>query len=128
MPTPRQSSKETSMTERWRIRVFLVAGPIFLGLYCYAAMNLPAWGSYRGPYGDAISRLVVYQRHATDAVNAINYDYRALDTLGEEFILFTAVLGVMRTVQRSRLRPRGRRFLSSPAIGGSSLAPCLVLC
>jgi multicomponent Na+:H+ antiporter subunit B len=42
----------------------------------------------------------VYERHATDAVNAINYDYRAFDTLGEEFILFAAVLGVMMLLRR----------------------------
>jgi multicomponent Na+:H+ antiporter subunit B len=69
-------------------------------LFCYAALDLPPWGSYRGPYGDVISRAGVYERHATDAVNAINYDYRAFDTLGEEFILFTAVLGVMMLLRR----------------------------
>ncbi|HET7101334.1 MAG TPA: MnhB domain-containing protein, partial [Terriglobia bacterium] len=28
-------------------------------------------------------------------VNAIDYDYRGFDTLGEEFILFTSIIGVM---------------------------------
>ncbi len=88
------------MTERLRARIFFVAGFIFLALYFCAALNLPPWGDYRGPYGDFISRMVVYQRHATDAVNAINYDYRGFDTLGEEFILFTAVLGVMMLLRR----------------------------
>jgi multicomponent Na+:H+ antiporter subunit B len=83
------------MSERFRVRLFFVFGTLFFGLFCYASANLPAWGFYRGPYGDLISSLVVYERHATDAVNAINYDYRGFDTLGEEFILFTAVLGVM---------------------------------
>ena len=83
------------MNELVRVRLFFVFGTLFFGLFCYASANLPAWGYYRGPYGDAISNLVVYERHATDAVNAINYDYRGIDTLGEEFILFTAVLGVM---------------------------------
>lgn len=88
------------MTERIRVRLFLVAGVLFLGLYCYAALNMPAWGTYRGPYGDVISRLAVYERHATDVVNAINYDYRAFDTLQEEFILFSAVLGVCMLLRR----------------------------
>ena len=88
------------MTERVRVRLFLFAGTLFFGLYCYAALNMPAWGSYRGPYGDFIANLVVYERHATDAVNAINYDYRAFDTLGEEFILFSAVLGVCMLLRR----------------------------
>lgn len=88
------------MTERVRMRLFLVSGALFVGLYCYAALSMPAWGGYRGPYGDFISTLVVYERHATDAVNAINYDYRAFDTLGEEFILFAAVLGVCMLLRR----------------------------
>jgi multicomponent Na+:H+ antiporter subunit B len=88
------------MTDRLRLRLFFVFGAIFFGLYCYAALNLPAWGYYRGPYGDYISHLVVYERHATDAVNAINYDYRGFDTLGEENILFAAVLGVTMLLRR----------------------------
>lgn len=90
------------MTERLRLRLFLVAGPVFLFLYCYAALNLPPWGHYRGPYGDEITRLAVYERHATDTINAINYDYRGFDTLGEEFILFTAVIGVMMLLRRQK--------------------------
>ncbi len=99
------------MTDRLRIRVFFIFGPIFLGLYCYAAFNLPPWGGYRGPYGDVISRVAVYERHATDSVNAINYDYRGFDTLGEEFILFSAVLGVMMLLRREKdvpTRARGK--------------------
>ena len=95
------------MTERLRVRLFFLFGTLFFGLYCYAAINLPPWGHYRGPYGDVISQLVVYERHATDAVNAINYDYRGFDTLGEEFILFTAVLGVMLLLRREEDDPYG---------------------
>jgi multicomponent Na+:H+ antiporter subunit B len=93
------------MTDRARKSVFFVAGTVLLGFYCYAARNLPPWGSYRGPYGDAIARVVVYERHATDIVNAINYDYRGFDTLGEEFILFTAVLGVTMLLRRDEKTP-----------------------
>ncbi len=90
------------MTERTRLRVFFPAAAVFFGLFVYAAHNMPAWGDYRGPYGDQISQLAVYERHATDAVNAINYDYRGFDTLGEEFILFTAVVGVMLLLRRDQ--------------------------
>ncbi len=83
------------MSDRVRLLVFLLFGGFFLGLYCYATMDMPPWGHYRGPYGYAIANAVVFERHATDSVNAINYDYRAIDTLGEEFILFAAVLGTM---------------------------------
>jgi len=93
------------MTERGRTWLGIAAALIFLGLYMYAAVDLPPWGDYRGPYGDYIVRLAVYERHATDTVNAINYDYRGFDTLGEEFILFTAVVGVMMLLRREESSP-----------------------
>lgn len=83
------------MNAKWRLTIFWGAGIIFVALYLAAAKNLPPWGQYRGPYGDVVSGLSVYQRHTTDVVNAIDYDYRGFDTLGEEYILFTSVLGVM---------------------------------
>jgi multicomponent Na+:H+ antiporter subunit B len=93
------------MTERARNTLFFIAGAVLLGIYCYSALNMPSWGSYRGPYGDAIARRAVYERHTTDIVNAINYDYRGFDTLGEEFILFTAVLGVAMLLRREEDAP-----------------------
>lgn len=83
------------MSDRWRMRIFFLAAAGFTCLLILGTLNLPPFGYYRGPYGDVISGLAVYQRHATDVVNAITYDYRGFDTLGEEFILFAAVLGVM---------------------------------
>lgn len=94
------------MSDRVRLIVFLIFGGLFLGLYCYSAMDLPMWGFYRGPYGYVIANIAVYERHATDVVNAINYDYRGFDTLGEEFILFTAVLGVMLLLRRENRTPK----------------------
>lgn len=88
------------MSNRARHILFLVFGAVFLAVFCYSVQDMPAWGYYRGPYGYMISNLAVFERHATDAVNAVNYDYRAFDTLGEEFILFTAVTGVMLLLRR----------------------------
>ncbi len=83
------------MSARGRLILFLF-GAVGLGaMYLQSVRNLPPWGEYRGPYGDVISSLSVYERHATDVVNAIDYDYRGFDTLGEEFILFSSVVGVM---------------------------------
>ncbi|MGI4756160.1 MAG: hydrogen gas-evolving membrane-bound hydrogenase subunit E [Janthinobacterium lividum] len=93
------------MTDRTRARWFFLPLSVFGALYAYSTQNLPAWGAYRGPYGDVIAHLAVYERHATDVVNAINYDYRAFDTLGEEFILFTAVLGVAMLLRRDEQTP-----------------------
>lgn len=82
------------MTERGRVLVFLAGAVGVAAVYVAGIRNMPAWGEYRGPYGDVIAGLAVFQRHATDVVNAITYDYRGFDTLGEEFILFGAITGV----------------------------------
>jgi multicomponent Na+:H+ antiporter subunit B len=83
------------MRENRRLLLFLAGAIGLAAIYAAGIRNLPAWGDYRGPYGDLIAHLSVFQRHATDTVNAITYDYRGFDTLGEEFILFSAVTGVM---------------------------------
>ncbi len=110
------------MTERTRKRMFAVSGTLFFGLFSYAAWDLPPWGEYRGPYGDFISQWAVYERHTTDTVNAINYDYRGFDTLGEEFILFTAVVGVMMLLRReegARTKPMSQagKVQDQPTLG-----------
>jgi multicomponent Na+:H+ antiporter subunit B len=93
------------MSERWRMSIFFFAAAGFACLYFVGAKNLPPWGYYRGPYGDVMASLSVYERHATDVVNAIDYDYRGFDTLGEEFILFTSVLGVMLLLREPKATP-----------------------
>jgi multicomponent Na+:H+ antiporter subunit B len=96
------------MTAKIRLLVFLI-GAIGLGaVYCAGARNMPAWAEYRGPYGDVIASLAVFERHATDTVNAITYDYRGFDTLGEEFILFSAVTGVMLLLRPEKAEQKKR--------------------
>src|SRR3954470_18179415 len=70
--------------------------------------RLPAFGHYAGPYGFVVNGVGVTERHATDLVAAVNFDYRAFDTLGEEFILFAAVLGIvvlLRSMRGEREKP-----------------------
>ncbi len=83
------------MSSHGRTILFLIAAAGLAATFAWGFRDLPPLGDYRGPYGDVVSQVAVYERHATDVVNAINYDYRAVDTLGEEFILFTSVLGVL---------------------------------
>ena len=95
------------MTPRVRLYLFLLAGA---GLFIYLIWGfagLPDFGHYAGPYGDVLNRIAVPERSNTDVVTAVNFDYRAIDTLGEEFILFTAVVGVaslLRTLRGERAR------------------------
>ena len=83
------------MRERLRVLLFFIAAIGMAALFWWSYRNLPPLGDYRGPYGNYIAQLAVYERHATDTVNAITYDYRGIDTLGEEFILFASVVGVL---------------------------------
>ncbi len=83
------------MSSRARTILFLVSAAGLALLFVRGFRSLPPLGEYRGPYGYVVSQLCVYQRHATDVVNAVTYDYRGFDTLEEEFILFASVLGVL---------------------------------
>ncbi|MFY0576148.1 MnhB domain-containing protein [Cystobacter fuscus] len=82
------------MNDTTRRAVLLVALLGFAGLYVWGLQGLPPSGEYRGLYGKIINQVVVTERHATDAVTAVTFDYRGFDTLGEEFILFASVMGV----------------------------------
>jgi multicomponent Na+:H+ antiporter subunit B len=77
-----------------RRRVFLVAAAVAGGLLLWGVTGLPDYGIYAGPYGDVLNRVAVAERKATNVVASVTFDYRGVDTMGEEFILFAAVLGV----------------------------------
>lgn len=83
------------MTSRTRTWFFLFSAAGLAVVLALGIRDLPPLGDYRGPYGNVVTQVAVYERHATDVVNAINYDYRGFDTLGEEFIFFASVLGVL---------------------------------
>jgi multicomponent Na+:H+ antiporter subunit B len=85
-----------------RLILFLVSGAGFAGLYVWGLKGLPSVGHYRGPYGDVLNRVTTYERHVTDVVTAVNFDYRGFDTLGEEFILFMSVTGGVVLLRRQR--------------------------
>jgi len=76
---------------RW---LFLIGATVLAAFFLWGLSGLPGFGNYPGPYGPAILAMVVAQTHATGAVSAVNFDYRGFDTVGEEFILFTAAAGV----------------------------------
>jgi multicomponent Na+:H+ antiporter subunit B len=81
------------VNQRVRKALSIVGGLGFLCFYVWGLHGLPGFGHYPGPYGNLINSLTVYERHATDAITAVNFDYRGFDTLGEEFILFASVMG-----------------------------------
>jgi multicomponent Na+:H+ antiporter subunit B len=111
------------MTLAVRRGLFLVSGAGLFAFLLWTFGGLPDFGHYLGPYGDILNRVSVPERRTTAVVSAINFDYRALDTLGEEFILFAAVVAVASLLRHLRgereRRPdddaRGRRVRDSSA-------------
>jgi multicomponent Na+:H+ antiporter subunit B len=112
-------------------RVLLAAGlPVLAGLLAWGFGGLPDFGHYRGPYGDVIARVVVPERHATSLVTAVVFDYRGVDTLGEEFILLAASAGCVALLRlRREEREEEERDAAEPpepAAAARSLAAGLV--
>jgi len=83
------------VSRRVRIAVASAALGSFAALLFWAYTGLPDFGHYRGPYGYVLNRISTRRRHMANVVNATTYDIRGFDTMGEEFILFGAVVGVV---------------------------------
>ena len=95
------------MSHRTRLLGFLVAAGGLFAFLLWGFAGLPDFGRYAGLYGDILDRVAVPETSSTAVVSAINFDYRGFDTLGEEFILFAAVVGVatlLRTLHDERER------------------------
>ncbi|HTX09470.1 MAG TPA: MnhB domain-containing protein [Solirubrobacteraceae bacterium] len=112
------------MTRTARLLLFGVAAVGLGVVLVYGLSGLPAFGHYHGVYGHVLDGLGVTERHATDLVTALNFDFRGFDTLGEEFILFASVLGVVLILRETRgehKRPRQHEADEHP-LGGASEA------
>ena len=83
------------MSRRVRVGLFLPALAGFGALLVWAYTGIPSFGNYAGPYGFIVNRISTPLRHMDNAVNSTTYDIRGIDTMGEEFILFAAVIGVV---------------------------------
>ncbi len=83
------------MSMRTRKILFLAAAAVFGFLLVWGLLGLPAFGDYRGPYGIVLGQVAMSERHAANIVISTTFDYRGFDTLGEEYILFAAVLGLV---------------------------------
>lgn len=90
------------MTRRGRIILFVVGAAALAVLLAFGVAGLNPFGHYPGPYGDLIAHVEPQERHGTNVVTSIVFDYRGFDTMGEELILFAAVMGVALLVRESR--------------------------
>jgi multicomponent Na+:H+ antiporter subunit B len=109
------------VTPRWRTALFLAAAAVSAVVLGAAYTDLPPFGGYHGVYGVALQLLAVPQCHATDVVTAVNFDYRAFDTMGEEFILLASVTGLAILLRQHRgERRRASQDADEPGFEGTS--------
>jgi multicomponent Na+:H+ antiporter subunit B len=78
-----------------RTVVYVISAVIAFGALMYAVGGLPPFGSFSGPYTDYVLQVATLERSVFNVPTAVNFDYRGFDTLGEEFIFFTSVAGVL---------------------------------
>ncbi len=90
------------MSRRGRTVLFLSAAVVLAAVLVHGLGGLPAFGHFHGIDGITLNHVTVRQRHATDVITAINFDYRGLDTMGEEFILFAASIGLVVLLRHER--------------------------
>lgn len=98
------------MTRNTRTALFLAGATGLAVLLWLGFAELPAFGQHHHLYRDLAVRAAL--SHATaNVVAAVNFDLRALDTLGEETILLASVTGVMvllrPAVEEREYRPAG---------------------
>jgi multicomponent Na+:H+ antiporter subunit B len=95
------------VNHRTRETLFLVAGAGLVLFLLWGVAGLPHFGGYHRLYGRYLVAHGVHQRHATNVVNSIVFDYRGFDTIGEEFILFASVIGVTVLLRQQRDESEG---------------------
>jgi multicomponent Na+:H+ antiporter subunit B len=90
------------MTPTQRRWLFLGGLAGLVAFFLWGLTGLPGFGRYPGPYGAVITRIAVGQTKATGIVSAVNFGYRGFDTVGEEFILLIAAIGVSTVLRHLR--------------------------
>ncbi|MFC5948689.1 MnhB domain-containing protein [Pseudonocardia lutea] len=116
------------MTRRARLVVFAVAAAAVGVLLVVTVVGMPPFGNTFHPYRDAAVAAAL--AHGTaNVVSGVNYDLRALDTLGEETILLGSVVGaavLLRPGREERERtevPEGGPPLQAVRLVGYLLLP-----
>ena len=90
------------MTRRVRLTLFGVAAAGLAALFLWSITGLPKFGDYHRAYGKVLNRAAPKERQTSNVVAAVVFDYRGFDTMGEELILFAAVMGVAMLLREPR--------------------------
>jgi multicomponent Na+:H+ antiporter subunit B len=115
------------MTRNVRLVLFAVAGSALGAFLLWGLAGLPDFGHYHWPYGNVLNEVAPVERHTTNVVGVTVFDYRGFDTLGEEFILFAAVVGVSLLLRKDTgARLPADRVRSDPIIASGMVAAALL--
>lgn len=120
-----------------RLALAALGGAALLPAVWKIARAMPAFGDPTEQYGPSVNRLGPPLRHVSNMVSAVNFDFRGLDTFGEEIMLVAAVTGtvlLLRGIRGEDLsarpavadRPLVRRAESTVLVG-RLLAPLVLL-
>jgi multicomponent Na+:H+ antiporter subunit B len=119
------------VTRRARLAVFLVAAAGFAVCWVLALVQAPPVGGDAHPSRD--TAVAAALAHATaNAVSAVNYDLRAMDTFGEETILLASVIAATALLrptddERERAPASEPRVLPTTRLLGLLVLPVTVL-
>jgi multicomponent Na+:H+ antiporter subunit B len=95
------------VTHKWRLLLFFAGAVGIIFLFAFGSAPIRHPRDIRNRYAAQINSRTFAERNITDAVSAVNFDYRGFDTLGEEFILFVSVLGSLLLLRIATERKEG---------------------
>lgn len=90
------------MSRRLSSRLLAVVGCVGAGVLLLLALDgLPNLGDVPHPYADRAVPAAL-TRDTANVISSVNFDQRAFDTLGEEFVLFAAAVAALLLLRRFR--------------------------
>ena len=113
--TVHMTKKEKRRMGRFRVFYLLLSAIVavnVIGILLITVNYLPPFGGIDNPtVNEVYTRYVVQGVEETGALNivsAVLYSYRSFDTLGEAFVLFTAVIGVIMLLRETKNTVKGK--------------------
>jgi len=88
--------------ERRRLLAFVPSAVLLGGLLVWGLWDIPDFGTAHHEYARWLTGHVTAQRHVSNVVSGVVFDYRGWDTAGEEVIVFAAVTGTALLLRTTR--------------------------
>ncbi|POX48301.1 MnhB domain-containing protein [Streptomyces sp. Ru72] len=114
------------MSRRLRLLLFVPAAGVVAGVVMWGMVGLPDFGSKPHAYAAYVLQHAVGQLRVTNIPSTVVFGYRGWDTLGEELILFTSVMGTALLLRSSRDVPEERPHDEVTSAAVRQIGGCLV--